>query len=110
MNKTTATSSQGETQGPPPESINANLLIIRLIQSSYCIPFVNTPTRKMFPNNKSTLAHCPFVENAITELVNNSAVIEVPFVPHVVAHLSVSANSSGKKRLILDLRQVNQFV
>ena len=92
------------------ESINANSFIIHLIQSGYRIPFVNTPTRKIFPNNKSALEHWPFVESAITELVNNSAVLEVPFVPHVVSPLSVSVNSSGKKRLILDLRHVNQSV
>ncbi len=54
--------------------------------------------------------HQQFVTSAITELVNNSAVVEVDFVPHVVSPLSVSVNSSGKKRLILDLRHVNQSV
>ena len=44
------------------------------------------------------------------ELVSNSAVAEVPLVPHVVSPLSVSINSSSKKRLIFDLRHENQFV
>ena len=51
-----------------------------------------------------------FVESAISELVSTHAVVEVPFVPHVVNPLSVSIQSSGKKRLILDLRHVNQFI
>ena len=51
-----------------------------------------------------------FVESTISELVSNHAVVEVPFVPHVVNPLSVSTQSSGKKRLILDLRHVNQFI
>ena len=34
----------------------------------------------------------------------------MPFVPHVVNPLSVSIQSSGKKRLILDLRHVNQSI
>ena len=44
------------------------------------------------------------------KLVSNHAVVEVPFVPHVVNPLSVSIQSVGKKRLILDLRHVNQFI
>ena len=51
-----------------------------------------------------------FVESAISELVGNCSVVEVPFVPHVVNPLSVSIQSSGKKRLILDLRHVNQSI
>ena len=34
----------------------------------------------------------------------------MPLVSHVVNPLSVSIQSSGKKRLILDLRHVNQFI
>ena len=34
----------------------------------------------------------------------------MPFIPHVVNLLSVSIQSSGKKRLILDLRHVNHFI
>ena len=51
-----------------------------------------------------------FVESAISELASNHAVVEVPFVPPVVDPFSMSIQSSGKKRLILDLRHVNQFI
>ena len=50
------------------------------------------------------------MESAIDELVHIHAVVEVPFIPHVVNPLSVSIQSSGKKRLILDLRHVNHFI
>ena len=50
------------------------------------------------------------MESAIAELVHTHAVVEVPFIPHVVNLLSVSIQSSGKKRLILDLRHVNHFI
>ena len=48
--------------------------------------------------------------SVISELVGNHSVIEVPFVPHVVNPLSVFIQSSGKKRLILDFRHVNQSI
>ncbi|WAR10223.1 hypothetical protein MAR_035299, partial [Mya arenaria] len=35
---------------------------------------------------------------------------EVPYIPHNVNPLSVAVNSSGKKRLILDLSVVNTFL
>ena len=50
------------------------------------------------------------VESAISELDSQFAVVEVPLIPHVVNPLSVSVQSSGKKRLILDLRHVNKCV
>ena len=50
------------------------------------------------------------VKSAISELVGNRSVVEVPFVlSHVVNLLSVSIQLSGKKRFILDLRLVNLF-
>ena len=78
------------------ESINANRFLVDLIRSGYRFPFVDTPVSRYFPNNTATFDHQQFVTSAITELVNNSAVVEVDFVPHVVSPLSVSVNSSGK--------------
>ena len=49
------------------------------------------------------------MESAIAELVHNHAVVEVPFIPYVVNPFSVSIQSSGKKSLILDLRQCQSF-
>ena len=40
----------------------------------------------------------------------SKCVIEVESKPHVISPLSVSTNSSGKKRLILDLRYVNKHL
>ena len=88
----------------------ANSFVIDTIKCGYRIPFISTPCKAQFPNNKSALDNASFVESAISELVSNHAVVEVPFVPHVVNPLSASTQSSGKKRLILDLRHVNQFI
>ena len=91
-------------------TIGANNVVIDTIKFGYRIPFISTPCRALFHNNKSALENASFVESAISELVGNHSVIEVPFVPHVVNPLSVSIQSSGKKRLILDLRHVNQSI
>ena len=103
---------KGRLKGHLPywESIYANRFIIDIIHFGYRIPFIETPIRACLANNKSALEHSEFVETAITELVQNFVVVEVPFIPHIVNPLSVSIQSSGKKRLILDLRYVHQCV
>ena len=46
---------------------------------------------------------------AINDLIINGCVIEVFEAPVIINPLSVSIKKSGKKRLTLDLRHVNQF-
>lgn len=91
-------------------TIGANSFVIDIIKFGYRIPFISTPCQARFSNNQSALNNASFVESAIAELVHTHAVVELPFIPHVVNPLSVSIQSSGKKRLILDLSHVNHFV
>jgi len=51
-----------------------------------------------------------FVESAIQELLSVGSIVSCTYPPDVVNLLSVSVQSSGKKRPILDLRHVNFFV
>ena len=91
-------------------TIGANSFVIDTIKLGYRIPFISTPCQARFSNSQSALNDASFVELAIAELAHTHAVVEVPFIPHVVNLLSVSIQSSGKKRLILDLRHVNHFI
>ena len=50
------------------------------------------------------------MEQAISELIQSGRVIRTEKQPHVVNPLSVSVQPSGKLRLILDLRHVNQHI
>ncbi len=84
------------------------MLLILSILVIVFLSLVHTPCKASSHNNKSALDNASFVESAISELVVNHSVVEVPFVPHVVNPLSVSIQSSGKKGLIRDLRHVNQ--
>ena len=56
------------------------------------------------------MQYAEFVENSILELSELGSVREVDSPPFIVNPLSVSIQSSGKKRLILDLRKVNLFL
>ena len=73
------------------------------------IPFIDPPTPVILANNCSALKHANFVERSIGELLDKGCIREVTS-PFVVNPLTVSVNSSGKERLVLDLRHVNKFV
>ena len=72
------------------------------------LPFLSLPEPAVFRNNRSSLAHATFVEDAIRELVESGRLLEVVVPPLVVNPLSVSVQATGKKMLILDLRNVNK--
>ena len=93
------------------EDIQAPAFIIDCIKEGYKIPFYVTPAGASFKNNHSALQHAEFVYEAILELVSTNRVVEVAK-SHlkIINPLSVSVQSCGKKRLILDLRYVNQHV
>ena len=61
-------------------------------------------------NNKSALQNCVFVREAISDLPNKGLIQKCDYVPKVVNTLSVSIQNNGKKRLILDLKEVNKYV
>jgi len=58
---------------------------------------------------KSALNNQAVVESAITDLVNNGFVVSVEK-PYFASPLSVAESSTGKKRLILDLSVLNNFI
>ena len=91
-------------------SIQAPDFIISTIETGYVIPFVNAPSDLYMKNNLSACYNEDFVSGTISELLESSCVRRIPFKPIVVNPLSVAENSSGKKRLILDLSVLNTFV
>ena len=61
-------------------------------------------------NHKSAISQRVFVDDAVLNLLNNCCVVQVSEKPHVCSPLSVVSNSSGKLRLVLNLRYLNQFL
>ena len=61
-------------------------------------------------NNRSALEHSDFVSSAGCNLLELDLISEVLTPPTVINPLSVSVNSDGKPRLILDLRHVNSYI
>ena len=73
------------------------------------MPLLQIPPPFVAKNNKSAVQDSAFVESAISELLSLEFIAEVFTPPVVLNPLSVSIQKSGKKRLILDLRHVNQY-
>lgn len=92
------------------EKIGANEYILDTLRNGYKLPLFSVPQRSISKNNKSALDNMDFVEKAVSELLKNHCVVEVPFTPHIINPLTVSINNLGKKRLILDLRKVNEHI
>lgn len=92
------------------EKIGASGFILSVIRNGYKIPFIDFPTPKVCRNNGSALKEKEFVSEAISDLLGNRCVEVLDYPPAIVNPLSVSVQSSGKKRLILDLRHVNLYI
>ena len=85
-----------------------NLSLIPFLEAIY--PFLTTPPKACFKNNRPALEHPVFANRAITELITAGSIVECLSPPTVVNPLSVAIQSSGKKRLILDLGYPNSFL
>ena len=84
--------------------IGAPKFILDIISDGYKIPFITTPPPVHLKNNGSALEHSDFVNGAILELLQDNRIQELIVPPEIINPLTVSVQSSGKKRLILDLR------
>ena len=87
------------------EQMGANKFVMDTIRHGYKIPFLRTPDKARFTNNRSALRNIAFVTSSIRELLLDGRIKKMGS-PTVVNPLSVSTRGE-KKRLILDLRYVN---
>ena len=64
--------------------------ILNVIEREYLSPFVSFPEPAVFKNNRSSLSHADFVEDAIQDLVESGRVLHTKVLPQVVKLLSLS--------------------
>ena len=87
-----------------------NDFIIDIILNGYKIPFYSEPEGCILANNKSAKSESKFVTEAICDLLKRGLVEKCIDIAYVVNPLTVSVQNNNKKRLILDLRNVNKHV
>ena len=89
--------------------LKASPFILDVIENGYKIPLRYIPQPYELRSNQSAFKNQTFVESAIIELLNNDLIYQVD-TPYICNPLSVAESSSGKKRLILDLSVLNQYI
>lgn len=93
------------------ENIGASSWVLDIIRNGYCLPFLGQPEKKFSNNHSSATNNADFVTKELQKLVSTGAIVEVPKPDLTVCNpLGVVQNSSGKLRLILDLRYVNKHL
>ncbi len=90
--------------------IDANSVVLDIINKGFKLPFISTPGAKAHKNNKSAIEHSDFVSESVADLLNKGLIQQCCNIPTIVNPLSASVHNSGKKRLILDLRYINKFL
>ena len=89
-------------------TLNSPEFAVDIITSGYRLPFARYPPQCFLANNRSALQHPQFVSQAICELLENDSIVEHSAPQFCVNPLSVA---KGKKlRLVIDLRDVNNFL
>jgi len=91
-------------------SLEVSQFILNVITLGYKIPFFHLPTRFSKDNTASARSNSAFVSEAVNDLLKLDLVEEILCAPDIINPLSVSTRTSGKQRLILNLRHANAFV
>ena len=90
--------------------IGAPPRVLENIRSGYVIHFDTIPPGVCLCNNRSALEHGDYYSSAFCDVLELGLITEVLTSPTVINPLSVSFNSEGKPRVILDLRHVNSYI
>ena len=83
--------------------------VINIIDQGVTLDFLTEPPNIETKNNSSALRHSEFVDSAISELLEFGLIKIATEKPKVISPLSVAENK-GKKRLILDLSILNEYI
>ena len=91
--------------------IGASKWVLSVIEDGYYLPFISLPARRSFQNHPSVVQNQEFVCQELKKLLAFCAIVEVRQEDTLVVNpLGVVKNASGKSRLILDLRYVNNHL
>ena len=90
------------------EKVTDNRFILGVIKEGYKIPFKEMPKPVELKNNKFARDNLSFVKSEVQKLLAKGCVEKIEGKPIVTNPLTVSTNKSGKHRLVLDCRHLNE--
>ncbi len=91
-------------------TLRASAWVTTIVSQGYSLPLLVVPPPIYRMNHQSALSEPDFVEEEIAKLVRGTCVVNCAECPWICNPLLVVANAQGKKRLVVDLRYVNQFL
>ena len=92
------------------EELVAPQPVLSIIESGYVLPLKSEPPVWSQKNQPSAKLKSEFVQTSINELLADGCVRQVEQKPHICSPLSVVESSSGKQRLVVNLRYLNRFL
>ena len=92
------------------EEVKAGATILSVIEHGYVLPLKSEPTTYRCSNHPTAIRNAEFVLASVSDLLTTGCVVEVQEAPHICSPLSVVENSSGKRRLVVNLRHLNRFL
>ena len=90
--------------------LKATQPVLDWINEGYKLPLLSVPPPRYQPNQKSALTDHEFVSAAIKELLMNHCAHKVSVRLPICNPLSVVTNADRKKRLVVNLRYLNQYL
>ncbi len=85
------------------------MYILNIIEYGFKIPFTNIPSAVTIANNSSAQNNAKFIDIEIQDLRRKGCIREAESTT-VINPLTVVTNSSGKNRLVLDCRHINECI
>ena len=92
------------------EVLEAKPPVIDWIREGYRLPLVNLPPEFYQANHRSAIDNREYVAETIKDLLKYRCIQVATTRPHICSPLSVVINDRGKKRLVLNLRYLNQYL
>lgn len=92
------------------QQIGTSQFVLEILQYGYTIVFNELPLPFSIENRNSAFVYQDFVNEAISELLVQGCIQEVPHYPEYCNPFHVAIQSSGKLHLILDLSHLNNFI
>lgn len=84
-------------------------MVKSVINEGYRIPFIDDPSHTFLDRGSARMEY-DFATKSVLELQSSNRITEKNQPSHIISLLSVAQQASGKKRLILDLSRLNNFL
>ena len=90
--------------------LHASGPVLDIIRNGYILPLVSEPASWVGANHESALLNSNFVDEAVTDLLSKGCVKAMHSMPHICSPLMVVESSSGRKRLVINLKYLNLYL